>query len=91
MDEEVEVSKMLGSDRLRSFLAAFEGLRLGFGIADAAAAVDDVDEVDEVDCSAVAVVAGVGGIVDVVAVLLTRSALSLSLLDVFGVVVCDGL
>lgn len=86
MDEEVEVSKMLGSDRLSSFLAAFEGLRLGFGIADAAA----VDEGDEVDCSAVAVVAGVGGIVDVVALLLTRFALSL-LLDVFGVVVCDGL
>lgn len=78
---------MLGSDRLSSFLAAFEGLRLGFGIADAAAAVD---EGDEVDCSAVAVVAGVGGIVDVVALLLTRFALSL-LLDVFGVVVCDGL
>lgn len=88
MDEEVEVSKMLGSDRLSSFLAAFEGLRLGFGIADAAAAA--VDEGDEVDCSAVAVVAGVGGIVDVVALLLMRFALSL-LLDVFGVVVCDGL
>lgn len=89
MDEEVEVSKMLGSDRLSSFLAAFEGLRLGFGIADAVAAAA-VDEGDEVDCSAVAVVAGVGGIVDVVALLLTRFALSL-LLDVFGVVVCDGL
>lgn len=83
-----EVSYMFGSDRLSSFLAAllFEGLRLGFGIA-AAAAVVAVDEVDEVDCSAadavVAVVVG-GGIVD--------AAEALRLLpDVFGVVVCDGL
>lgn len=85
-----EVSCMFGSDRLSSFLAAllFEGLRLGFGIA-AAAAVVAVDEVDEVDCSAavaaavVAVVVG-GGIVD--------AAEALRLLpDVFGVVVCDGL
>lgn len=80
---------MFGSDRLSSFLAAllFERLRLGFGIA-AAAAVVAVDEVDEVDCSAaaaavVAVVVG-GGIVD--------AAEALRLLpDVFGVVVCDGL
>lgn len=84
-----EVSYMFGSDRLSSFLAAllllFEGLRLGFGIA-AAAAVVAVDEVDEVDCSAAvaaAVVVG-GGIVD--------AAEALRLLpDVFGVVVCDGL
>lgn len=87
-----EDSYMFGSDRLSSFLAAllllFEGLRLGFGIA-AAAAVVAVDEVDEVDCSAavaaavVAVVVG-GGIVD--------AAEALRLLpDVFGVVVCDGL
>lgn len=71
---------MLGSDRLSSFFAAaFEGLRLGFGIA--AAVV--VDEVDEVDCSAAAAAAVVGGIVDVAEALLP--------LDVFGVVVCDGL
>lgn len=77
---------MFGSDRLSSFLAAllFEGLRLGFGIAAAAAAVF-VDEVDEVDCSA----AVVGGIVDVAEV---AALLLLPLpLDVFGVVVCDGL
>lgn len=76
---------MFGSDRLSSFLAAllFEGLRLGFGIAAAAAVV--VDEVDEVDCSA----AVVGGIVDVAEV---AALLLLPLpLDVFGVVVCDGL
>lgn len=79
---------MFGSDRLSSFLAAllFEGLRLGFGIA-AAAAVVAVDEVDEVDCSAAAAVVAVvvgGGIVD--------AAEALRLLpDVFGVVVCDGL
>lgn len=81
-----EVSYMFGSDRLSSFLAAllFEGLRLGFGIAAAAAAVV-VDEVDEVDCSA----AVVGGIVDVAEV---AALLLLPLpLDVFGVVVCDGL
>lgn len=77
---------MLGSDRLSSF---FEGLRLGFGIAAAA-----VDEVDEVDCFAAAVVV-VGGIVDVadgalLLLLLLLLALPLSL-DVFGVVVCDGL
>lgn len=85
-----EVSYMFGSDRLSSFLAAllllFEGLRLGFGIA-AAAAVVAVDEVDEVDCSAAAAVVAVvvgGGIVD--------AAEALRLLpDVFGVVVCDGL
>lgn len=85
-----EVSCMFGSDRLSSFLAAllllFEGLRLGFGIA-AAAAVVAVDEVDEVDCSAAAAVVAVvvgGGIVD--------AAEALRLLpDVFGVVVCDGL
>lgn len=79
---------MFGSDRLSSFLAAllFEGLRLGFGIAAAAAAVVD-DEVDEVDCSAAAAV--VGGIVDVAEV---AALLLLPLpLDVFGVVVCDGL
>lgn len=78
---------MFGSDRLSSFLAAllFEGLRLGFGIAAAAAVV--VDEVDEVDCSAAAAV--VGGIVDVAEV---AALLLLPLpLDVFGVVVCDGL
>lgn len=79
---------MLGSDRLSSF---FEGLRLGFGIAAAA-----VDEVDEVDCSAAAAaVVVVGGIVDVadgalLLLLLLLLALPLSL-DVFGVVVCDGL
>lgn len=79
---------MLGSDRLSSF---FEGLRLGFGIAGAA-----VDEVDEVDCSAAAAVVVVGGIVDVadgallLLLLLLLLALPLSL-DVFGVVVCDGL
>lgn len=83
-----EVSYMFGSDRLSSFLAAllFEGLRLGFGIA-AAAAVVAVDEVDEVDCSAAAAVVAVvvgGGIVD--------AAEALRLLPyVFGVVVCDGL
>lgn len=83
-----EVSYMFGSDRLSSFLAAllFEGFRLGFGIA-AAAAVVAVDEVDEVDCSAAAAVVAVvvgGGIVD--------AAEALRLLpDVFGVVVCDGL
>lgn len=83
-----EDSYMFGSDRLSSFLAAllFEGLRLGFGIA-AAAAVVAVDEVDEVDCSAAAAVVAVvvgGGIVD--------AAEALRLLpDVFGVVVCDGL
>lgn len=83
-----EVSCMFGSDRLSSFLAAllFEGLRLGFGIA-AAAAVVAVDEVDEVDCSVAAAVVAVvvgGGIVD--------AAEALRLLpDVFGVVVCDGL
>lgn len=76
---------MLGSDRLSSFLAALlEGLRLGFGIAAAAAVV--VDEVDEVDCSAAAAV--VGGIVDVAEALLLLLLLPL---DVFGVVVCDGL
>lgn len=77
---------MLGSDRLSSF---FEGLRLGFGIAAAA-----VDEVDEVDCSAAAAVVVVGGIVDVAdgALLLLLLLLALPLsLDVFGVVVCDGL
>lgn len=77
---------MLGSDRLSSF---FEGLRLGFGIAGAA-----VDEVDEVDCSAAAAVVVVGGIVDVAdgALLLLLLLLALPLsLDVFGVVVCDGL
>lgn len=85
-----EDSYMFGSDRLSSFLAAllllFEGLRLGFGIA-AAAAVVAVDEVDEVDCSAAAAVVAVvvgGGIVD--------AAEALRLLpNVFGVVVCDGL
>lgn len=85
-----EVSYMFGSDRLSSFLAAllFEGLRLGFGIAAAAAAVV-VDEVDEVDCSAAAAAAVVGGIVDVAEV---AALLLLPLpLDVFGVVVCDGL
>lgn len=79
---------MFGSDRLSSFLAAllFEGLRLGFGIAAAAAVV--VDEVDEVDCSAAAADV-VGGIVDVAEV---AALLLLPLpLDVFGVVVCDGL
>lgn len=80
---------MFGSDRLSSFLAAllFEGPRLGFGIAAAAAAAVVVDEVDEVDCSAAAAV--VGGIVDVAEV---AALLLLPLpLDVFGVVVCDGL
>lgn len=84
-----EVSYMFGSDRLSSFLAAllFEGLRLGFGIAAAAAAAVVVDEVDEVDCSAAAAV--VGGIVDVAEV---AALLLFPLpLDVFGVVVCDGL